>query len=124
MLLKRIPAFGFETDRWGAFEIHKDIARKALSVRPNVSPQLPIDVIAKRSRMLQNVRKILEYIPFVGIFVGLLGLGDFALKEERQNLSVHFVERHLIAVSGFGFLILPICDLIAQCVRSRQLSPV
>lgn len=124
MLLRRIPAFGFETDRWCAFEVYRDIARKALEAGQTASPPLSLADVAKRSRMLQNVRKILECLPLLGVFVGILGFGDLVLREERRNLSLHFVERHLIAVSGLGFLILPICDLVAQCLRHRQLSPL
>lgn len=114
--LTKIPAFGFENEKWGAFAVHRKIAA---DMKGNKDKTASVSVIAKRHRQFQNVRKVLETIPLIGIFIGLLSFLDFCTKKGKGYYSVHFIERHLIAVSGFGF-VLPIGDFIATVVRNQQ----
>ncbi|KAF3361720.1 hypothetical protein PHSC3_001750 [Chlamydiales bacterium STE3] len=119
MRLEKIPSFGFEDENWSAYGVHEENARKALAGKSNFHNRLTLSEAEKRSRMMHNARKVFEYIPVIGIFFGLFGLLEFATKEGREQLSIHFVERHLIAVVGLGFLLPPI-DLIAGCAKNRE----
>lgn len=114
--LTKIPAFGFENENWGAFAVHSKIAS---SLKGNKEKTAKVSVIAQRHRQFQNIRKILEMVPLLGMFIGLVSFIDFCTKKGRGYYSVHFVERHLIAVTGFGF-VLPIADIIATVVRNKQ----
>lgn len=117
MELSKIPAFGLENKKWAAFSTYNKKAKEI--IEKELEKELDANDVAKKVRLMTNILKILEYIPFVGILFGILGLVSLIDKKERQESSIHFVERHAIAAVGLGML-LPIADMIATVVRNRQ----
>lgn len=119
--LSKIPAFGIEPSSglWGAKEAHENVAQHLLKKNAQKNSVNPEEA-AKGHRLLTNIMKILECLPLIGIFIGLLSLLDFCTKTARKNYSIHFVERHLIAASGVGFIVLPLADIIATVKRNSE----
>ena len=115
----RIPAFGLENDKWGASAIYKKLARDEIA-KSSKPATASVEKMASRNRFFENVWKVMDMIPVIGIFSGLLGLLSLISKEERDVHSIHFVERRLIAALGFGFPFLPIVDLAVGLVRDHQ----
>lgn len=114
--LTKIPAFGFENKSWGAFGQY---SAKAKAVVAKSTKPVDEAKLAKTMRTLMNVSKVLEYIPIFGMLFGVIGLLSFLKKSNREECSIHFIERNLIAASGFGFM-LSIGDLIATVVRNKK----
>lgn len=111
--LTKIPAFGFENEKWGAYDAYQEKAKfaAARSKKPR-----DVTTIEKDLRRNHNITKFLEYIPIFGNLLAIIGI---RFKRGKQEYSVHFVERHVIAIVGLGFL-LPIADIIATVVRNRK----
>lgn len=114
--LTKIPAFGFENKSWGAFDTY---TKKAKAFVAKSKKPLDVTKLSNTMRTLHNVNKFIEYIPLIGMLFGLIGLLGFMKKSNREEYSIHFVERHLIATTGFGFL-LPIGDIVATVVRNKK----
>ncbi len=118
--LSSIPAFGLETDKCNADRQHGKLHNRSVK---NVGFGIhSSDNVTKNRalRMKANARKIVGYIPILGLYIGLKRIITTSIvpKEDLPNKANHIV-RGSLEMIGLGWL-LALPDYILQNRRDKK----